>query len=158
MAQSDSDSPRKIPITIVLCVADADERIRTTQVLEGARLANTLRFVSDGAALLDYLYQRGPYAGEQGLAPRPGLIVLDLDGPTVNGADTLRRIRADPALRTIPVAVLATSSHHYDVQECVQQEITAFMQKPVTLSRLLDAVYALDRYWLEIVALSPRVR
>jgi CheY-like chemotaxis protein len=155
MALSDTHFVRKIPITIVICDDDEDDRLLTRLALEGARIANALRFVNDGVELLDYLYQRGPFAGEQGLAPRPGLILMDLDLPNMDGHETLRHIREDPALRTIPVVVLTTSRLDKDVHERREPGVTAFIQKPVTLTGLLDALNVLDRYWLEIVELSP---
>ena len=74
-------SENKIPITILICDDDEDDRMLTRQALEQAHISNSLRFVEDGEQLLDYLYQRGEFAGETGKAPRPGLILLDLYMP-----------------------------------------------------------------------------
>ena len=146
----------KIPITILVCDDDADDRALTKLALEGARIANTLRFVEDGTQVLDYLYQRGTFDGETGSAPRPGLILMDLNMPNIDGREALRIIKDDPSLRDIPVVVLTSSRLGKDAVESHELGVTAFLQKPVTLSGLLEAMNVLDRYWLSIVELSPR--
>ena len=98
----------KIPITILICDDDADDRALTQQALEDAHISNDLRFVDDGEQLLDYLYQRGEYSGETGAAPRPGLILLDLNMPRMDGREALQRIKGDPTLVDIPIVVLTT--------------------------------------------------
>ncbi len=80
----------KIPITILICDDDDDDRMLTQQALEDAHISNELRFVEDGEEMLDYLYQRGKYSGETGAAPRPGLILLDLNMPKMDGREALR--------------------------------------------------------------------
>ena len=150
------NNTHKIPITILVCDDDADDRALTRLALEGARISNTLRFVEDGAQLLDYLYQREAFGGETGSAPRPGLILMDLNMPNVDGREALRIIKDDPSLRDIPVVVLTSSRLGKDAVESHELGVTAFLQKPVTLSGLLEAMNVLDRYWLSIVELSPR--
>ena len=150
------NNTHKIPITILVCDDDADDRTLTKLALEGARISNTLRFVEDGAQLLDYLYQRGPFGGETGSAPRPGLILMDLNMPNIDGREALRIIKDDPSLRDIPIVVLTTSRLGKDAVESYELGVTAFLQKPVTLSGFLEAMNVLDRYWLSLVELSPR--
>ncbi len=153
---TDINAMHKIPITIVVCDDDADDRMLTKLALEAAHISNALRFVADGVELLDYLHQRGQYAGERGLAPRPGLILMDLNMPNLDGREALRLIKADPVFRTIPVAVLTASPLESDLRESMGLGVVAFIQKPVTLTGLLEALNVLDRYWLEIVELAPR--
>jgi CheY-like chemotaxis protein len=155
---SNDDGVHKIPITILVCDDDDDDRVLTKVALESARISNALKFVADGAQLLDYLYQRGEYAGEHGLAPRPGLILMDLNMPNLDGREALKLIKTDPSLRTIPIVVLTTSRLGKDVDESLELGATAYLQKPVTLPGFLEAMNVLDRYWLEIVELSPRRR
>ena len=143
----------KIPITILICDADADARRVTKHALEDARVANELRFVSDGTELLDYLYQRGAYAGETGAAPRPGLILLAVEPPTADARDAMQHIHGDPTLRDIPIVALTASRKPGGARD-VSSERTS-IAKPVTLARLIDAVSSLRRYWLEIVELPP---
>lgn len=145
----------KIPITILICDDDEDDRMLTQQALEQAHIANDLKFVEDGEDLLDYLHQRGKYAGENGLAPRPGLILLDLNMPKVDGREALKAIKSDPGLREIPVVVLSTSSLDVDIVKSYQLGVNSFITKPVTFTGLVEAMHVLGRYWLEIVELPP---
>lgn len=145
----------KIPITILICDDDEDDRMLTQQALEDAHISNDLRFVEDGEQLLDYLYQRGTFAGETGTAPRPGLILLDLNMPTMDGREALRYIKQDPTLLDIPIVVLTTSSLDEDVIRSYRLGVNSFITKPVTFSGLVDAMNVLGRYWLEIVELPP---
>jgi CheY-like chemotaxis protein len=145
----------KIPITILVCDDDEDDRMLTQQALEDAHISNSVRFVEDGEQLLDYLYQRGAYAGETGKAPRPGLILLDLNMPKLDGREALKTIKDDPTLSDIPVVVLSTSRLDEDVARSYQLGVNSFITKPVTFTGLVEAMNVLGRYWLEIVELPP---
>ena len=127
----------------------------TQQALEDAHISNDLRFVEDGEQLLDYLYQRGEYAGETGEAPRPGLILLDLNMPKMDGREALKVIKGDPTLLDIPIVVLSTSGLDEDVIRSYRLGVNSFITKPVTFSGLVEAMNVLGRYWLEIVELPP---
>ena len=146
-------SPRKIPITILVCDDDEDDRMLTQQALEAAHIANDVRFVEDGEQLLDYLYQRGEYGGEMGKAPRPGLILLDLNMPKVDGREALKTIKTDQRINDIPVVVLSTSRLHEDIVRSYKLGVNSFITKPVTFSGLVDAMNVVGRYWLQIVEL-----
>jgi CheY-like chemotaxis protein len=145
----------KIPITILICDDDEDDRMLTQQALERAHISNALRFAVDGEDLLDYLHQRGAYAGETGQAPRPGLILLDLNMPRMGGREALRQIKEDPSLRDIPIVVLSTSSRDEDIARSYKMGVNSFITKPVTFTGLVEAMQVLGRYWLEIVELPP---
>ena len=145
----------KIPITILICDDDEDDRLLTQHALEDAHISNALRFVEDGEQCLDYLYQRGEFAGETGLAPRPGLILLDLNMPKLDGRDVLAAIKRDPALADIPIVVLSTSRRDEDMVRSYQLGVNIFISKPVTFTGLVAAMNMLGRYWLEIVELPP---
>lgn len=147
----------KIPITILVCDDDEDDRMLTQQALEDAHVSNSVRFVEDGEQLLDYLYQRGAYGGELGLAPRPGLILLDLNMPKLDGREALKTIKNDESLRDIPVVVLSTSHLDEDIARSYQLGVNSFITKPVTFTGLVEAMNVLGRYWLEIVELPPNV-
>ena len=144
-----------ISITILICDDDEDDRLLTRQALEAAHISNALRFVEDGEQLLDYLYQRGAYAGETGKAPRPGLILLDLNMPKMGGREALKVIKEDKTLRDIPIVVLTTSRLDEDIIRSYQLGVNSFISKPVTFSGLVEAMNVLGRYWLEIVELPP---
>jgi len=145
----------KIPITILICDDDEDDRLLTQQALEDAHIVNDLRFVEDGEQLLDYLHQRGQYAGETGAAPRPGLILLDLKMPRMDGREALEQIKRNPMFVDIPIVVLTTSRLDADVIQSYRLGVNSFITKPVTFSGLVDAMNVLGRYWLEIVELPP---
>jgi len=148
-------SENKIPITILICDDDEDDRMLTRQALEHAHISNSLRFVEDGKQLLDFLYQRGEFAGETGKAPRPGLILLDLNMPKMDGREALKVIKGDKTLHDIPVVVLSTSRLDEDIVRSYQLGVNSFISKPVTFSGLVEAMSVLGRYWLEIVELPP---
>jgi CheY-like chemotaxis protein len=145
----------KIPITILICDDDEDDRMLTQQALEDAHISNELRFVDDGEQLLDYLHQRGKYAGETGSAPRPGLILLDLNMPRMDGREALEQIKSDTRLFDIPIVILTTSNLDADVIDSYKLGVNSFITKPVTFSGLVEAMNVLGRYWLEIVELPP---
>ena len=145
----------KIPITILICDDDEDDRMLTQKAIEGAHISNELHFVEDGEDLLDYLHQRGRYGGETGSAPRPGLILLDLNMPRMGGREALKLIKGDSTLADIPIVVLSTSSSDEDVVRSYQLGVNSFITKPVTFTGLVEAMHVLGRYWLEIVELPP---
>src|SRR5947209_16514798 len=103
------------PITILMADDDPDDRLMAREAFQEARLANDLRFVEDGAELLDYLRRRGKYA-DPASSPRPGLILLDLNMPRKDGREALGEIKADPSLRNIRVVVLTTSKAEEDIE------------------------------------------
>ena len=145
----------RFAVTILVCDDDEDDRALTEQALQEARISNAIRFVEDGEQLLDYLYQRGAFSGETGEAPRPGLILLDLNMPKLDGRDALKLIKGDPELRDIPIVVLTTSRLDEDIIRSYKLGVNSFMTKPVTFSGLIEAMKVLGRYWLEIVELPP---
>jgi CheY-like chemotaxis protein len=148
-------SRNKIPITILICDDDEDDRMLTQQALEDAHVSNDIRFVEDGEQLLNYLYQRGEFGGEMGKAPRPGLILLDLNMPKMDGREALKLIKEDPTLCDIPIVVLSTSRLDQDIIRSYQLGVNSFITKPVTFTGLVEAMNVLGRYWLEIVELPP---
>jgi len=140
------------PITILIADDDADDRMMASEALEESRLANDLRFVEDGEELLDYLYRRGRFADE-GEAPRPGLILLDLNMPRKDGREALREIKGDPGLRSIPVVVLTTSKAEEDIYRTYDLGVNSFITKPVQFESLVEVMKTLRKYWFEIVEL-----
>lgn len=139
-------------ITILMADDDEEDRMLTRKAFELNRVGNELRFVEDGEDLLDYLYQRGKYEGGAG-APRPGLILLDLNMPRLDGREALEVIKRDPALRRIPVVVMTTSEADQDIARSYDLGANSYVTKPVTFESLAQVIKALDQYWFEIVAL-----
>ena len=141
-------------MTILIADDDSDDCLLVKRALKQSRLYNELRFVGDGEELLDYLYQRGAYA-EPGTAPRPGLILLDLNMPRKSGREALAEIKADPQLRTIPVVVLTTSSADEEIYRSYQLGANSFITKPVTFAAMAEVMQAVTSYWFMIVELPP---
>ena len=148
-------NPNRQPITILVADDDPDDRLMTQEAFAECRLGNPLRFVCDGRELMDYLERRGDYADEQRY-PTPGLVLLDLNMPRLDGREALRAIKGNPALRGIPVVVLTTSRAEEDVVRSYRDGVNSFITKPVTFSALIDVVQALGKYWLEVVDLPER--
>jgi CheY-like chemotaxis protein len=142
------------PITILLADDDPDDRMLARDALDESRLANDLHEVVDGEELLEYLRRQGRYA-DPATAPRPGLILLDLNMPRKDGREALREIKADPELRSIPVVVLTTSQAEEDIYRTYDLGVSSFITKPVSFEGLVAVMKALGRYWFEIVEL-PR--
>lgn len=140
------------PITILMADDDADDRQMTLEAFGESRLANDLRFVEDGAELMDYLQRRGKFS-DPADAPRPGLILLDLNMPKKDGREALREIKADPKLRNIRVVVMTTSKAEEDIVRTYDLGAESYVTKPVTFTSLVDVIRTLGRYWLEIVEL-----
>ncbi|HEX5241995.1 MAG TPA: response regulator [Tepidisphaeraceae bacterium] len=141
------------PVTILLADDDSDDRMLARDALAESRLANDLRFVQDGEELMDYLYRRNKYANDE--APRPGLILLDLNMPRKDGREALREIKSDPNLRHIPIVVLTTSKAEEDIYRTYDLGVNSFITKPVTFDGLVSVMRGLGRYWFEIVELPP---
>ena len=142
------------PITILMADDDSDDRQLTEEALEDARLINDIRFVENGEELLDYLRRQGKYAPPVE-APRPGLILLDLNMPRKDGRTVLAEIKQDPDLRTIPVVVLTTSKSDEDIYRSYDLGVNSYVVKPVTFEALVDTLQTLEKYWFEIVELPP---
>ena len=142
-------------ITILLADDDEDDRLLTRTALEEARVSNNLRMVEDGVELLDYLKRRGQYAEAEDWC-LPGLILLDLNMPRLSGQEALAEIRKDPALRSIPVVALTTSTAEADIARVYELGANSYITKPVGFDGLLEVMKVLGRYWLEIVELPPQ--
>jgi CheY-like chemotaxis protein len=140
-------------VTILMCDDDEDDRELTRDALQNARLANQMRFVVDGQDLMDYLRRQGSYADADVDAPRPGIILLDLNMPKKDGREALAEIKSDEALRSIPVVVLTTSKDEEDIFRTYDLGVSSFITKPVTFAGLVEAMRVWQRYWFEVVEL-----
>ncbi len=142
------------PITILMADDDPDDRLLAAEAMRESRVANDLRFVEDGEQLLDYLRRRGRWT-DPADSPRPGVVLLDLNMPRMDGREALAEIKGDPELRRIPVVVLTTSRADADVLRSYDLGANSFITKPVTFGGLVEAMRVLGRYWIEIVELPP---
>lgn len=143
------------PVTILMADDDEDDRLMTRDALRESRLTNDLRFVEDGEELVDYLKHQGKYTNEAD-APRPGIILLDLNMPKKDGREALKEIKADPDLRDIPVVVFTTSQAEEDIYRSYQLGVNSFITKPVTFENLIKVMKTLGKYWFEVVELPSR--
>jgi len=139
-------------VSILLADDDEDDRLLAIDALREAKLANDIATVEDGEELMDYLYRRGEYS-DPGSAPRPGLILLDLNMPKKDGREALDEIRADPELRRIPIVVLTTSEAEEDILRTYELGVNSFITKPVSFEGLVQIMRTIGSYWLEIVRL-----
>jgi two-component system response regulator len=144
----------KKPIVILMADDDPDDRELTREAFEENHIANDLRFVEDGEELLDYLHHRGKYADAES-APRPGIILLDLNMPRKDGREALQELKKDPRFRGIRVVIMTTSKAEEDVVRSYDLSAASYITKPVTFERLVEVVRTLGKHWLEIVELPP---
>lgn len=142
-------------VTILVAEDDEDDRMLMQDALEENRLANDLHFVGDGEELMDYLQHRGQYSDPK-TAPRPSLILLDLNMPRKDGREALKEIKSDPALRQIPVVVLTTSKAEEDILRTYDLGVSSFIAKPVIFESMVQIIKALGKYWFEIVELPEK--
>lgn len=142
------------PIVILMADDDDDDYMLTKKALGESRLLNTLVRVRDGEELLDYLNRRGEYTAEN--APRPGVILLDLNMPKMDGREALREIKSNDSLKNIPVVVFTTSKAEEDIYKTYQLGVNSFITKPVTFDSLTNVMRTLGNYWFEIVELPKQ--
>ncbi len=135
------------PICILLVEDDAAHAEIVRRNFEGFRVANQLIHVSDGQAALDFLYRQGEF-GDPERAPRPGLILLDLRLPKVDGLEVLRTVKSDPDLAGIPVVVLTTSAAESDMVRAYDSHANSYLVKPVDFPQFVTLMEALGYYWL----------
>lgn len=137
----------------ILMVEDNPGDVRLAQeTLKDSKVANTLHVVQDGLAALDFLYRRGEY----GAAPRPDLILLDLNLPKKNGREVLEVIKQDAHLQMIPVVILTTSKAEEDVMRAYSLHANCYITKPIDLAQFIKIVRTIEEFWLAIVTLPPK--
>ena len=138
-------------VPILMADDDPDDRALTLDAFRENNLANSLYFVEDGESLMDYLYQRGKF--HEANAPRPGLILLDLNMPKLDGREALKRIKSDQQFKRIPVVILTTSKAEEDILKSYDLGVNSFICKPVTFTELVKVTRELGNYWFGLVAL-----
>ena len=137
----------------ILLVEDSEEDVEATvRALRKAGLANPIHHCADGDEALDYLKRRGRYA-DPAKAPRPGVVLLDLNLPGTDGRQVLAEAKADGQLKRIPVIILTTSSDERDIQRCYDAGANSYVKKPVDFDGFLQAIRRLSDYWFEVVIL-----
>jgi CheY-like chemotaxis protein len=140
------------PITILMADDDEDDRLLTQDALAESRVLNELHFVEDGVELLEYLERKGKFE-DKAVSPRPGLILLDLNMPRMDGREALEAIKGNPNLKGIPVVILTTSKQEEDMVKGYNLGAASYITKPVTFDGLVDLMKTLGKYWVEFVEL-----
>jgi CheY-like chemotaxis protein len=147
-----TDPYRSRPIEILLVEDSPADAELTLEALKGGKIANHLSRVEDGVEAMDFLARRGRFAS----APRPDLILLDLNLPRKDGREVLAELKQDPSLRRIPVVVLTTSSADGDILRSYDLHANCYITKPVDFGEFLKVVKAVEQFWFTIVALPGR--
>ena len=138
-------------VHVLLVEDDPGDVLMTREAFEHNKLRNVLHVVTDGEQALQFLRRTGDYAD----APRPGLILLDLNLPRVDGLEVLAEIKADPVLKVIPVVILTTSQAHEDILRSYALHANAYVSKPVDFERFMEAIRQIDSFFVTVVKLAP---
>jgi CheY-like chemotaxis protein len=144
------EDPRVIDVLLV--EDDEGDVLMTREAFEYYKIQNRLHVVGDGEQALQFLRRTGPYAD----APRPGLILLDLNLPRKDGRQVLEEIKSDETLRTIPVVVLTTSQAEEDIVRSYRLHANAYVTKPVDFSRFMEVIRQIDDFFVTVVQLPRR--
>jgi two-component system, chemotaxis family, response regulator Rcp1 len=137
----------------ILLVEDNPGDVRlTVEALKGAKVANELHVVGDGEEAIDFLRQRGRHAD----APRPDIVLLDLNLPRLDGRDVLTDIKSDPDLAKVPIIVLTSSTAEADIHKAYELHANCYISKPVDFTEFISAVRSLEGFWLKIVRLPTQ--
>lgn len=135
------------PIVILLAEDDPAHAEIIRRTMKISRIANRMIHVNDGQQALDYLYRREPYA-DPATSPRPGLILLDLRMPRIDGLDVLRQIKNDVELARIPTVILTTSSAETDMVKAYDAHANSYLVKPVDFDKFTSMMETVGFYWL----------
>lgn len=140
------------PVEILLVEDDEGDVVLTTEALEASKITNNLHVARNGEEALRFLRREGGYAD----APRPDIVLLDLNLPRVDGREVLMQIKQDDDLRRIPIVVLTTSEAEEDVLRSYDLHANAYVTKPVDFEQFLRVVQSIDEFFVTVVRLPPR--
>ena len=140
------------PIVILLVEDEPGDAYLTIEALKSAKIINSVHLVEDGVEAMAFLQREAPYRD----APRPDLILLDLNLPRKDGRQVLAEIKQSACLNSIPIVVLTTSSADEDVLQSYNLRANCYVTKPVNLEQFMTVVKATQEFWLSIVKLPPR--
>ncbi len=141
-------------IRVLMVEDDTGDVDLTREALRDSKLAMDIQVVDDGEKALRLLRHEPPY--EQ--APRPDLIILDLNLPKIDGREVLKQVKTDPNLRTIPVVVVTTSDAEADIQRSYGLGANCYVTKPIGLDQFMKVVRSIEDFWMTVVKLPPRPR
>jgi CheY-like chemotaxis protein len=143
---------RPDPIEVLLVEDDPGDVLLIREAFEDNKVANRLHVVADGVEALDFMRRQGEHAE----APRPDLVLLDLNLPRKDGREVLAEVKGSEELRDIPVVVLSASPADEDVANAYASQANAYIRKPVDLDEFIECVKLLEAFWLSMVRLPPR--
>ena len=146
------NNPNIRPIEILLVEDSPSDTELTQEALREAKVRNHVSTVEDGVQAMDFLRRRGAFAD----APKPDLIMLDLNLPRKDGREVLAEIKEDPELKTTPVVVLTTSQAEQDILQAYHLHANCYITKPVDFEQFLEAIRSIESFWLMVVTLPPR--
>jgi two-component system response regulator len=138
-------------IEILLIEDNPGDADLAREALENSKVHNTLNVVQDGEAAMAFLRRKGQYAS----APRPDLILLDLNLPKKDGREVLAEVKADADLKIIPVVILTTSKAEEDILKSYNLHANCYITKPIDLNQFVKVVHAIEEFWFTIVKLPP---
>jgi chemotaxis family two-component system response regulator Rcp1 len=144
-----SNATRGEPIEVLLVEDDENDANLTMDALRDGRVRNRISHVENGVEAMAFLRREGKYAN----APRPDLILLDLNMPRKNGREVLEEVKNDPDLRSIPVVVMTGSDDEKDVMGAYERHVNCYVVKPVDLDQFMTVVKSIESFWFTIVKL-----
>ena len=144
---------RNRPVEILLVEDSPSDTELTIEALQAGDIPCNLSHVEDGVEAMEFLKRENSYAE----APRPDLILLDLNLPRKDGREVLAELKLDPDLRTIPVVVLTTSKDDKDISQAYQLQANCYIAKPVDFEQFVSALRAIEHFWLEVAALPTKI-
>ena len=143
--------------TILIVEDSDDDYMATVRAFKKANIVNPVQRCTNGDQAIDYLLQRGEFT-DPDKAPRPNIILLDLNLPGTDGREVLRKIKADPKLQKIPVIVLTTSNAEQDIEQCYAAGANSYVQKPVDLVGFIQSIARLTDYWFNVSLLPKHIK
>jgi CheY-like chemotaxis protein len=147
-----NSQPTSPQIEILLVEDDLADIKMTQRTLSRERFVNRLHIARDGVEAMQFLRREGSFAD----VPRPDLLLLDLNMPRKDGREVLREVKADPALKSIPVVILTTSAADRDVKHCYLENANSYVTKPVDMAQFREVVLSVTQYWFAVVKLPPK--
>jgi len=139
------------PVRVLLVEDSPTDLLMTREALERSKLRIEIHTVEDGVKTLEFLRRTGKFA----TAPRPDLVLLDLNLPKKDGREVLAEIKTDPALKSIPVVILTTSKAEEDIARAYQSHANCFITKPVGFANFNEVMRSIERYWFAVATLPP---
>ena len=142
------------PIVILMVEDNPTDVLIAREGLFSAKMLNTLYVADDGMDAMEFLHQRGKYSD----APRPDLILLDLNMPRMNGQEVLVAIKVDQNLKNIPVVILTTSKSEEDVNQAYRHHANCYISKPVDFEEFTKVVQTIQAFWFSVVTLPTGLK